>query len=83
MIEMMQKGMIGTLDYCCPQYFFGTLLMKGLLTNDKSKLNTRERVALMMTGSCLKLYNEFKPLLIALFEYYLYETYPADMICQT
>ena len=28
------------------------------------------------------LYNFYKPLLIVLFEYYLYEAYPADMIGQ-
>jgi hypothetical protein len=58
-----------------PNVMMQIITVRGLLTRDKKDLNSRNRYALMMQANLQKLLDHYRPLLTALFEFYLYEAY--------
>ena len=71
---------MGNSQHCTPQLFFGLIVVRCMLTHGPAMMDLRQRHALMMQGSIQTLLDFYKPLLIALFEYYLYESYSSENI---
>ena len=67
----MKDGIIGGAQNCYPQAFITIVTIKCILSH-KTMMNTLQRYQLMSRATIQTILTFYKPLLIALFEYYLY-----------
>jgi oligoendopeptidase F len=76
--HMLKSGIIGNANRSAPDTFFELMLIKSILTRDQSLAQVRKRQAVMSQQAVTMLLEFFRPILMALFEYYLHETYSSS-----